>query len=781
MNRNTSDISEEMYGKWKNALELAFSGKSKKERLLYPALAAFFISLGFLFCARPLPLSNAGIGIPLSDALLCAAGAYTPFVYIGNLLGSIHFGFMSLERILGITLIFVLRIITGSKHSPENGFFSESIITKTAVCAVFCLCESGMFAALNGVSRKSAMTILTTLTVTPLLTLIFATYYSKSGESRFRRATHEISMLFIFSVAVYCAKGITFAFFAVDTLLAVFFILCVAKFGGFARGAIFGFTLGYIASPQYFACYLILGGLGALLFNFSTFSACGVAVAAASVAAVTLSGASALLTFVPEAVIACTITSPVIRYCFFPKGFPYPRSDAAYTESFSENMRYALGELSFLQSVRSASDSLRAITGYVEDANSAFKDTERVDDSLINSVYSGFCESCPMSPICHDTEKSKTRLALSDLILLHTHRASEQTENIPPYLSSHCIRLRELNEYVKNLAKTSPVTHQSKPATPLISYASAADIISVITHRAEQELVFDSDAERSVAKLLYSIGLPFGGVSVLGKTRKKICLYGVDKRKLKKLLPELKKGLKTVFGCDHREIINGTEGAETVILLPYEELCAEVGISLSCKSGESISGDTAMSFNDDRGNFYALITDGMGSGEQASRSSAITAEMIRGFMLSGIEEKLALRLASESLPAVCDECFSTVDLMKLDLISGDATVTKSHAAASYILRGGSVYLCDAHSMPVGTGADATPERISLKLEAGDTVVMVSDGIASSPADAVKIPDILGLSSDLDAKELADKILSKAIELNGKSDDMSALVVKITAA
>ena len=127
----------------------------------------------------------------------------------------------------------------------------------------------------------------------------------------------------------------------------------------------------------------------------------------------------------------------------------------------------------------------------------------------------------------------------------------------------------------------------------------------------------------------------------------------------------------------------------------------------------------------------------------------------------------------------CDECFATVDLIKVDLVTGLASVTKNYAASSYLLRNGSVYRCNGNSLPIGIESDADPSQISFRTYDGDTVIMVSDGIVSdSSEDDSGLCDVIGLSCDISARELADRILGYAVDRKGKTDDMSALVIKI---
>ena len=769
-----------IYGKCRDAIDLALSGKSKRQRLLMPTLAAFFGALAFLLTGGKLPYSN--IGAPFSDALLCSAGAYTPFVYVGCVLGSVYFGKMSVARMLALTFIFIFRIITSSKSigaGISEGIFSETIICKLAISAVMCFIQCGIFLAVSGIDVSTSQTVLFTLILTPFLTLIFSIYYAKRSESRWQRFLYECSMLFIFSVSVICASEIRFAFFKIDILLCVFFTLSIAKHGGLTRGLIYGALLGYIASPSYFIGFSLLGGACALIFSLGAYSACGISCAISCVYFIIVGGATALATIVPETVMACAITSPVLRYSFLPSGFPFPTSDAFYAESFSENARHLIEEISFITATQNAAKNLRAVNEGINAISTSFIKNNIDAKKIVDNVCGALCEKCPMSPVCLDTNKIITKDALLDLAIRKTNKNT--SESIPPYLLAQCIRLRELNEITSNLVAAEKSKEFSPTPPPMLDYTAVADIISNLGSKAENELVFDTIAEKKVSSLLYTCGVSFAGISVVGSKRKKVCLYGADIVKVNKVLDKIQKGLKDIFGFAYGEPSSPNTPFAPISFLPTRALKTEVALASSLKDGEDFCGDTVITFDDSTDNFYALISDGMGSGEAAGKSSAITAELIKYLALSGIDTALAVHLAGQTLTDLCDECFSTVDLMKLDLISGQASVIKNHAAASYVLRNGSVYCCSASSMPIGIASDTPSEQLTFNLQEGDTVIMVSDGIADGIDDKMQLPDLIGIEGSLDLNSLANRIISKAKEIKGKSDDMSALVIKIKSA
>lgn len=747
---------------------LPFSkGKSRKERMMYPALAVLSGLLAFLFCAKPLPLTDIALGVPLSDAFLCAGGAFTPFIFLGNIIGTVFYGHASIERFLTLALVFVIRMISDRKHG-ELLFFGSSVLSKTAFASVMALVQCMLHIAKSGFTLGSVKSVLATLTVLPALTVILALYFFKPTKSRAERYIYEVCALIFFSCAVYVCNDIRYAFCSLGALLTVFLTLCVAKHGGTARGCICGAVLGYIASPAYLLPYILLGASSSILFTLGTFSACSIACALTCISAILVSGTSSLISFIPETVISCAITTPILRYSFIPKGFPFPQTD---TEAVSSEKNRALpAVLSVSADIKNTARCFYELSGAIKRQNGSCSEESEITEKICREL----CCDCPLSPICLDTAEKETKRAVAELI-----GAICRTENngyTPEYLLEHCIKLKQMQQLCKEAVPAS----NTSPAPLSVSYASVCDMLSLMAHGIEDELVFDPDEERKVRNALFSSGIVFSRICVIGSERKKLLIYGADRNKLKHALPEIRKKLPN--SCfDLTKPYYGEEPDSPAIFKMGTRLKADAAIACSSKEGESVNGDTAVSFCDNDGHFYALIADGMGSGQCANESSTAASELIRHFMLCNMDNELAIKLTNEALTGVCNECFSTLDLLRIDTKNGRACVTKSHASPSFIVRGGSVYRCRGTGMPLGIVDEALPSKSEFSVTAGDAVIMVSDGITDGEDNVTYLTDIIGTAIELDAKKLADKLLSKSIELKGRCDDMTVLVIKISAA
>ena len=99
------------------------------------------------------------------------------------------------------------------------------------------------------------------------------------------------------------------------------------------------------------------------------------------------------------------------------------------------------------------------------------------------------------------------------------------------------------------------------------------------------------------------------------------------------------------------------------------------------------------------------------------------------------------------------------------------------AAPTYVRRGSSVRRIAGSSLPAGLAPSehAVPDHTRLRLEAGDCVLMVSDGIAGTGDDAW-VRERLAKFDGESPKELARSLITDSPE--GATDDRTALVVRI---
>lgn len=207
--------------------------------------------------------------------------------------------------------------------------------------------------------------------------------------------------------------------------------------------------------------------------------------------------------------------------------------------------------------------------------------------------------------------------------------------------------------------------------------------------------------------------------------------------------------------------------------IPYR-----IGVTLRPKDGERVSGDCSSTFETDAGELCLLLADGMGSGENARRESALAVRLIERFLRAGVEAPPALETLNSAfgLRAEHAEGFTTVDLLTLSLKSGEGELYKYGAAPSYIKRGERVRRVSCSCLPAGLADEpAPPETTHVRLESGSFFVMVTDGVADVTDDQW-LQGLLATWEGENPQQLVSAILADSYEHKGTSDDAGVLVL-----
>ena len=203
-----------------------------------------------------------------------------------------------------------------------------------------------------------------------------------------------------------------------------------------------------------------------------------------------------------------------------------------------------------------------------------------------------------------------------------------------------------------------------------------------------------------------------------------------------------------------------------------------IGAALRPKEGETVCGDTVVSFRTETGLLCLLLADGMGSGESARRESALTCRLLEQFLEAGIEPEAAMKTLNSAmaLRGADTGSFTTIDLLTCRPDTGELTFYKYGAAPSYLKKGGTVRRITGGSLPAGLrGGAAVPDVTRATLEPGSFAVMISDGVADPGRDEW-LQNLLAGWEGEDPQALAGLILSESIRRENLQDDCGIQVL-----
>ena len=217
-----------------------------------------------------------------------------------------------------------------------------------------------------------------------------------------------------------------------------------------------------------------------------------------------------------------------------------------------------------------------------------------------------------------------------------------------------------------------------------------------------------------------------------------------------------------------------------------DKFSVQLGIAKSTKSGSPVSGDSSLQIKLDDGKYLLALSDGMGSGPEAMKSSKIAIKMLERLLTAGFEKDISLKLINSTLTANTEEdMYATLDIEILDLFNGNMEFIKNSACPTFVKRGKTVQLLKSMSLPTGILNDVDLVVYDYDLQDGDILVMCTDGIIDSNKEYLnKNLWLKYLLEDIeinDAQKIADIIIGEAIDndFGTQKDDMTVMVAKIS--
>ncbi len=210
----------------------------------------------------------------------------------------------------------------------------------------------------------------------------------------------------------------------------------------------------------------------------------------------------------------------------------------------------------------------------------------------------------------------------------------------------------------------------------------------------------------------------------------------------------------------------------------------EIGVYQVPKEGQDTSGDYYSLLTLKGGTQVIILSDGMGSGQRAREESKGTVNLLEDLLEAGFSRDLVIRTVNTVMQLrSAEETFATVDLAVMDLMEGKVEICKIGASPSFIKRGEQVKELSASSLPLGILSDIEAESKRERLQDGDLLVMVTDGVSEAGVKVSSTPNWVKQKL-LDIRHahpqlVADRILQEALDWNRgqATDDMSIIVCK----
>lgn len=205
------------------------------------------------------------------------------------------------------------------------------------------------------------------------------------------------------------------------------------------------------------------------------------------------------------------------------------------------------------------------------------------------------------------------------------------------------------------------------------------------------------------------------------------------------------------------------------------------GTAKAIKQSETVSGDCFESFEYGDGSVAVLLSDGMGAGESALKSSSTVVDLMQRFLEAGFSVEAGMRLINGVLlTGGAGHNTSTIDCCNIDLYQGRCHFYKVGAAPSYLKRENLVEQISSRNLPLGLVEKPESESVTRYLEDGDYIILLSDGVVDAMNQGIgeaALPEVISRFQTKNPSELAGEILTYVLHQSKGEvrDDMTVLV------
>ena len=396
---------------------------------------------------------------------------------------------------------------------------------------------------------------------------------------------------------------------------------------------------------------------------------------------------------------------------------------------------------------------------------------------LISVSAAKICAGCPHIHSCKNT-----RYFSDPELSEHLLSGRLTLGKLPDKLKSACGKseriIQEINDEYKKLLTER--FNNNKTEILAYEYSTIARILKYTSRLSSEDICYDGILTRNAHTAVRKMGLVNTGVTAYGSRRKTLDISGVPVSSINKPSENIATYFSAECGVlfDLPEFILDEDSTFTMRFRSKELIAVEYVKASHTKTGETVSGDTISFFESSDSFFYALIADGMGSGRDAAMTSRITSVFVEKLLSGGAGKGVTMELLNNLLMSKSKECFSSVDLLEVDLLRKRASFVKAGAAPAYLLRSAKLFKVSSDTPPCGIVEGFSAENTSFEVMSGDIIIMLSDGITSSIDCGNALCSIMNENRSSPCEAIASKILDYAVSLAVHDDDMSCVIVKI---
>lgn len=756
------------------------------------------IGFGFGICAYLLGCCKLPFNTyPLGLALLCSSPKKMLWIFFGLCAAAFSLPEGALVYIIAYATAVSVRILArllidipaeaesggrsaahlaGEMKKRAHAIFTESIYLRMATACASAFVVGLYFLVSRGFVFYDLFAAIFAMLCTPAAVFVYSGCFEEnSTDARFRHVA--IGALTV--SLTYALREMSFIGISLGIFFAFFVTVYATRNRGAMNGIILGLALGVAYAPKYAPMFALAGLCAHLMWNISSTFAMTAASAVSVLWGIYVEGVGAVSHILPAVMLASAAYIGASKLSFFPAAkdlifsgrYCADMNDADISRFSQRECERHLSELS--ENLETLSEIFYNLSDRL--CRPGIPELRRMCDS----VYDQYCPYCENKAVCWELEYSQSADVLGSIGDILASRGIADVSDLPSYMQSRCTALpgiiNEINQKSRDLSRVSCLADKTEVFA--MDYAAIARLISDTAAMGRDDMIPHRELSEKLTEVLAKYGFGDGGVSVYGRRSKRIIARGFDTSGAGRGVKELKADVERVCGFAVSDpIIELSEGAMTLKMSSARSLSARCVLRTN-NTGQEECGDTVASFEASGDRHYVLISDGMGRGREAAFTSGVCSMFLQKLLGSGNLPESVIKMLGGFVRSKPGECSATIDLLSVDLLSGRTEFYKCGAPASFVRRGENIFKLASNTVPLGILSAGDIGKLSFDANAGDFIIMLSDGVAMGNDDSIWLLDLLGKGFDKNLEVMAEKIIAEA-RRRGSDDDISVALIAI---
>lgn len=696
---------------------------------------------------------------------------------------------------LGALLVLVM-VSNAIKLTREQQWWGLPVLTLSVL-----LLFKGLLVLFQGASFYEGMTVTFEAMIAGVLTFVFLVVSEALNQ---RKALQEfvfedMAAFVILGISVIMGLGdISLGGLSIAAILCRLGILLAAYLWGTGAATITGVMTGILPSisssvfTQQLAIYAMSGLLAGL---FRKLGRLGVVIGF-------MLGNLALSMFIPETQASILAIWETGVACLIFVLLPDSLKDKIPVTSLGVIHRTREGSSDAYQdmvqdSTRKRIESLACLFDNLSQAFDGEK--EKMDKStqtgylhyLYDEISQGFCENCSRYELCWGRDCYHTSQEIMEIFAAAEAEREIDYERCPVEFRRRCIHGREMvktiNYLFDNLRINEYWAGKLKESRTFLSrqLSGISQVIKNLSHELDMKNVLDQELRTRLLKEVRGSGLTCTDITPVRNSKGQLCLEVTmkscaDKHTCESQVAPL---ISSILG-ENLEVgekrCSRLAGRGSCHFTLCRAFTYKVRTGVAQVGKEAVCGDSFALATLKEGKAMAVLSDGMGVGCQASNESQAAVNLLENLLQTGFDQETALQtINSVLLLRSRTDRFTTLDVVMIDLHTGESSFVKTGSAPSFIKRKKHVGMVIASSLPVGILEDIEVFSDKRVLYPGDMVVMISDGlleITREMHDSSWIVETLQHVDENEPQIVAEMILKRALSMcHGQpNDDMTVI-------